>query len=102
MKNYNESFNYPLCPNCGNDGYEVPEIQDVGSIEEGKVITRKETCPYCGKCGKCGEYIYRQPKITIFISKYDKHTGQHQRKLCSLCMNCYTNLLDYLEVPDIQ
>lgn len=48
MKNYNESFNYPLCPNCGNDGYEVPEIQDVGSIEEGKIITRKETCPYCG------------------------------------------------------
>lgn len=54
--------------------------------------------PYCGKCGG---YIYRQQKITIFISKYDKKTGQHQRKLCSLCMNCYTNLLDYLEVPDI-
>lgn len=54
--------------------------------------------PYCGKCG---EYIYRQTKRTIFISKYDKHTGQYQRKLCSLCMSCYTELLDFLEVPDI-
>lgn len=59
------------------------------------------SCANFPYCGKCGTYIYRQPKITIFISRYDKHSGQYQRKLCSLCMNCYTNLLDYLEVPDI-
>lgn len=54
--------------------------------------------PYCGKCG---DYIYRQPRRTIFVTRYDKYTGQYQRKLCSLCMNCYTELLDFLEVPDI-
>ena len=54
--------------------------------------------PYCGKCG---EYIYMQNKRTIFITRYDKHSRQYQRKLCSLCMNCYTELLDFLEVPDI-
>ena len=58
-------------------------------------------CANFPACGKCGEYIYRQPKITIFISKYDKHTGQKQRKLCSLCMNCYAELLDFLEVTDV-
>ena len=53
-------------------------------------------------CGKCGKYIYRQPKRTIFISMYDKHKGQYQRKLCSLCMDCYTEMLEFLEVPDIR
>ena len=54
--------------------------------------------PYCGKCGA---YIYRQQKVTVFVSKYDKKKGQYQRKLCALCMDCYTSLLDYLEVGDI-
>ena len=55
--------------------------------------------PYCGKCGK---HIYKQPRRTIFVSMYDKQKGQYQRKLCSLCMDCYTEMLDFLEVPDIR
>lgn len=47
MKDYNESFNHPICPNCGLEGWEVTEIQDIGDVEEGKIIKRKEECPYC-------------------------------------------------------
>lgn len=54
MKIYNESIDYPLCPNCGQDGYEVPEIQYL-SDTEGKIYKRKEVCPYC-KCTYNIEY----------------------------------------------
>ena len=46
MKDYNESFNHPICPNCGLEGWEVPEIQDSSDCE-GKIYKRKEECPYC-------------------------------------------------------
>ena len=59
-------------------------------------------CANFPACGKCGKYIYRQPKRTIFVSMYDKQKGQYQRKLYSLCMDCYTEMLDFLEVPDIR
>ena len=48
MKNYIESFNHPICPNCGEDGWEIPEIYyNVDDIEERKVIKKKVECPYC-------------------------------------------------------
>lgn len=47
MRDYIESYNHPICPNCGLEGWEVPEIQDIGGVEEGKIIKRKEECPYC-------------------------------------------------------
>ena len=59
------------------------------------------SCPNFPYCGKCGEYIYKQPKVTIFVSNYNKHTGQHQRKLCAICNSCYNELLCFLEVPDV-
>lgn len=46
----------------------------------------------CGKCGKGkGNYV-----INI-KSKREKQ----QKKLCSICDNCYSDLLDYLGVSDI-
>lgn len=47
-------------------------------------------------CCRCGEILYKENRITLYsdVSKMPK-------KLCSLCKNCYTELLDYLGVNDI-
>lgn len=51
-------------------------------------------------CNKCGEYVNPHEKKNIYINIFDAK-GQRQRKLCSLCNNCYVDMLDYLGVSDI-
>lgn len=46
---------------------------------------------FCIKCGKNGSY-------TINIQNKRK---MQQKKLCSLCSDCYTDLLSYLGTNDI-
>lgn len=52
-------------------------------------------------CIKCGDVISHKNKMNINIGIYDKSSGQKMRKLCSLCHDCYVDLLDYLSVNDI-
>lgn len=53
-------------------------------------------------CSRCGNVVSVQEKRNVNISVYDKNAyGQKARKLCSLCMNCYVDMLDYLGVSDI-
>ena len=51
-------------------------------------------------CSKCGQCVHPHEKTNIYINRYGEH-GQKQRKLCSLCNDCYTDMLDYLGVQDI-
>lgn len=44
-------------------------------------------------CAKCGDFILN--KITITVRK-----GQTTRVLCTLCENCYSDILDYLSIQD--
>lgn len=53
-------------------------------------------------CTKCGIVPGRNERKTISVSVYDKHLGQKTKKLCSLCSNCYTELLDYLGICDVE
>lgn len=53
-------------------------------------------------CSKCGNVVSPKNRKNINISIYDGHAGQKARKLCSLCNSCYTDLLDYLGVSDIE
>lgn len=53
-------------------------------------------------CSKCGNVVSPKNRKNINISIYDRHAGQKARKLCSLCNSCYTDLLDYLGVSDIE
>lgn len=46
-------------------------------------------------CCKCGKVTIKENRIGIFTYK-----GCENRKLCTLCSDCYTNLLDYLEIAD--
>ena len=52
-------------------------------------------------CAKCGNIISTYDRKNINIGIYDKHSGQIVRKLCSICNNCYSDLLDYLGVSDV-
>ena len=53
-------------------------------------------------CSKCGNVVNSRIRKNINIGIYDKHIGQKTKKLCSLCNECYVDLLDYLSVPDIE
>lgn len=46
-------------------------------------------------CCKCGKALTRKNKIGIYVFKSEN------RKLCNLCKDCYTDLLDYLAVCDV-
>ena len=52
-------------------------------------------------CSKCGDVVHSKDRKVINVAIYDKTIGQRARKLCSLCNNCYVDLLDYLGVSDI-
>ena len=47
-------------------------------------------------CCKCGVIPARKNRIGIYVFKFEN------KKLCTLCNNCYTDLLEYLEVSDIE
>lgn len=53
-------------------------------------------------CSKCGNVVNPRKRKNINIGIYDRHIGQKVRKLCSLCNNCYVDLLDYLGISDIE
>ena len=55
-----------------------------------KTLTSKR-----GACIKCGA---TKPNYSIYIQNDKK---SQKKKLCVLCDNCYTKLLDYLGVCDI-
>ena len=52
-------------------------------------------------CIKCGEPVCLKNKKTINVGIYNKRVGQKVKKLCTLCENCYIELLDYLGICDV-
>lgn len=46
-------------------------------------------------CCKCGNVTFKENKIAIYTYK-----GCENKKLCTLCKDCYVSLLDYLEIAD--
>lgn len=47
-------------------------------------------------CVRCGNFTL--DRITISVAK----NGNSPRKLCNMCKDCYTDMLDYLGVSDIE
>ena len=47
-------------------------------------------------CCKCGKIVYRKERVTI-----SKTVDTSAKKICCLCKDCYSDLLDYLGVADI-
>ncbi len=52
-------------------------------------------------CAKCGNIVSSFGRKNINVGIYDKHSGQKVKKLCGLCNSCYSDLLDYLSVSDV-
>lgn len=48
-------------------------------------------------CCRYGDIIYKDNRITIM-----KNEGINTKKLCCICKSCYSDLLDYLGVNDIE
>lgn len=51
-------------------------------------------------CSKCGNIVNSKNRKTINIG-INERGYQKVRKLCSLCNECYIDLLDFLGVSDI-
>lgn len=47
-------------------------------------------------CTRCGNFTL--DRITVSIAK----DGKSPRKLCNMCNNCYSDMLDYLGISDIE
>jgi len=46
-------------------------------------------------CCKCRKVTIKENRIGIYTYK-----GCDNKKLCTLCKDCYSDLLDYLEIAD--
>lgn len=51
-------------------------------------------------CVRCGAIVGYADRKTINVSIYGRK-GQKSKKLCTLCNDCYVELLDYLGVCDV-
>ena len=80
----------------------LSEIRKMNDNELKAFLMRMQNGNYF--CSKCGQYVHPHEKVNIYINRYGVgkyHCGTIQRKLCSLCNDCYTDMLDYLGVQDI-
>lgn len=48
-------------------------------------------------CCKCGKIIFKNDRITIM-----KNVDINTKKLCCICKECYSDLLDWLGVNDCE
>lgn len=72
--------------------------EEKARILERLIHTGNFRTPLCTRCGAIVGYADRR---TINVGIYDRHIGQRVKKLCTLCNGCYSDLLDYLAVPDV-
>jgi hypothetical protein len=77
-------------------------LQNKTDEEKARILERLIHCgnlrtPPCVKCGAVVGYADRK---TINVSIYGRK-GQKSKKLCTLCNECYSDLLDYLCVADV-
>lgn len=51
-------------------------------------------------CAKCDSVVSNRERRNISVGICNKCVGQVSRKLCTLCDNCYVELLDFLGVNE--
>ena len=47
-------------------------------------------------CCKCGKIVYKNDRVTLM-----RNIDVVSKKICCLCKDCYSDLLDYLEINDV-
>lgn len=48
-------------------------------------------------CCKCGKIVYKNDRVTLM-----RNIDVAAKKICCLCKDCYSDLLDYLGVNDCE
>lgn len=48
-------------------------------------------------CCKCGTIVYKNNRVTL-----NRNVDVINKKICCLCKSCYSDLLDYLGVNDVE
>ena len=48
-------------------------------------------------CCKCGKIVYKEQRITL-----SRNVDVTTKKICCLCKDCYSDLLDYLGINDCE
>lgn len=48
-------------------------------------------------CCKCGKIVYREQRVTL-----SRNNDVANKKICCLCKDCYSELLDWLGVNDVE
>ncbi len=48
-------------------------------------------------CCKCGRIVYKEQRITL-----SRNVDVATKKICCLCKDCYSDLLDYLGINDCE
>ena len=48
-------------------------------------------------CCKCGKIVFKEDRITL-----SRNVNVATKKICCLCKDCYSDLLDWLEVNDCE
>lgn len=78
-------------------------LQNKSDKEKLQWLEKLSHCPTARtpSCVKCGDIVGYADRKTINASIYHQRLGQKTKKLCTLCNNCYSDLLDYLGVPDV-
>jgi hypothetical protein len=77
-------------------------LNDIRKMNDKELKTFLSNMKNKNCCDKCGNVIDTKDKKIINIGTYDWSVGQKTRKLCSVCNECYINMLDYLGVSDIE
>lgn len=71
---------------------ELKKMEDKEFISYITKIQRSKT-PFCIRCGELAIQ-----KRTLSVTKDNIKV----KKLCTLCENCYSDLLDFLAIPDVE
>ena len=48
-------------------------------------------------CCKCGKIVYREQRVTL-----SRNIDVASKKICCLCKDCYSELLDWLGINDVE
>lgn len=74
----------------------IQDIRNMSDVELTRFLNNISQRNY-QMCCKCGGNVYdKNKRIGIFVYK-----DVSNKKLCTLCKGCYSDLLDYLGISDI-
>ena len=74
-------------------------------IENIRQMSDKELYSYLNRisnqngriCCKCGAIVFKNDRVTLM-----RNINVTSKKICCLCKDCYSDLLDYLGINDIE